>query len=348
MVIRIFFALVIFIIAAVAGVYIYWRLTGRYIQLPTGEQKPLGVVAEESKREIFVTDGVKHSVPLDEIISGGPPKDGIPPIDNPKFITVSEAEKFLGDDEPGVAFSRGKTHRFYPYQILVWHEIVNDKVPALSGIEGEGERILVTYCPLCLTGFVFDPIVEGERVEFGTSGKLWKSNLVMYDRKTESLWPQILGEAVVGEVTGTKLSLLSSDQFLFGDWKKTYLDGEVLSRDTGATRFYGTNPYGSYFKPISFARGLAGDSDTRLPADAFIFGIIVNGKAKAYPTEFLIARGMVEDEFQNITFVLRHEKDLGVVRVFKKKTDGSLERINPFSAFWFSWAATHPETEVYK
>ncbi|MBI2048279.1 MAG: DUF3179 domain-containing protein [Parcubacteria group bacterium] len=342
--------IVLIVFAGIIAVVLWQRFTRDDFNLPRGGEAKTETISipdgeadgntSFSTKEIMVTDGVKHSVPLSEIIGGGPPKDGIPSIDNPKFISIAEAEKFLNDSEPGIALDIGGSARFYPFQILVWHEIVNDTI-------GD-QRVLVTYCPLCLSGIVFDPLVRGERVEFGTSGKLWNSNLVMYDRKTESLWPQILGEAVVGEVTGTKLSLLSSDQFLFGDWKKTYLDGEVLSRDTGATRFYGTNPYGSYFKPISFARGLAGDSDTRLPADAFIFGIIVNGKAKAYPTEFLIARGMVEDEFQNITFVLRHEKDLGVVRVLKKKTDGSLERINPFSAFWFSWAATHPETEVYK
>lgn len=156
-----------------------------------------------------------------------------------------------------MAFTRGNTHKFYPYQILVWHEVVNDAV--------EGERILVTYCPLCLTGFVFDPLVKGERVEFGTSGKLWKSNLVMYDRKTESLWSQILGEAIIGEMVGSKLNLLESDLVRFGEWKERFPGGEVLSRDTGATRFYGSNPYGDYFAPVDFALQLVKTRDDRLP-----------------------------------------------------------------------------------
>lgn len=330
----------IFLLAALIGFFGYQRLTREEIQLPKGETKPLNGMAEISKREIFVTGGIKHSVPLDEILSGGPPKDGIPSIDNPKFVSVREAESFLSDDEPGVAFSRGKAHRFYPYQILVWHEIVNDII--------EGERILVTYCPLCLTGFVFDPIVKGERVEFGTSGKLWKSNLVMYDRKTDSLWPQILGEAVVGEMTGTKLPFLPSDQVRFGDWKKSHPDGQALSRDTGATRFYGTNPYGDYFVPTDFAVGLAGFKDKRLSAEALVFGIVINGKAKAYSTETVKAKGLIEDEFQNTAFVIRHEKDIDAVRMFKKNPNGTLERINPFSAFWFSWVSAYPQTEVYK
>jgi len=294
----------------------------------------------EVEKEIMITDGVKHSIPLDEILSGGPPKDGIPPIDNPKFISIREADKFLDDTEPGVAFSRDGTHRFYPYQILVWHEMVNDIV--------EGKRVLITYCPLCLTGFVFDPIVKGERVEFGTSGKLWKSNLVMYDRKTDSLWPQVLGEAVVGEMTGTKLGVLPSDQVLYGNWKKLHPKGEVLSRDTGAFRNYGYNPYGDYFAVTNLSLQLAKPTDTRLTNDAFVFGIVENGKAKAYSTEAVVKQGEVVDVFEGITFVLRHDKDLDVVRIFKKLDDGTLERVNPISGFWFSWVAAHPDTELLK
>mgnify|MGYP001602360757 FL=1 len=294
----------------------------------------------QETKEIMVTNGVRHSVPLDEILSGGPPKDGIPPIDNPKFISISEADTWLKDDEPGVAFSQGKVNRFYPYQILVWHEIVNDTV--------DGKKILVSYCPLCLTGFVSDPVVQGERVEFGTSGKLWKSNLVMYDRKTDSLWSQVLGEAIVGEMTGTKLANLPSDQIRYGNWKKQFTNGQVLSKDTGATRFYGSSPYGDYFSVTNLSLSLANPTDTRLPNDAFVFGIVVNGKAKAYATESIKAKRTVEDNFAGGLFVLRHDKELDVVRMFKKLPGGTEERINPISGFWFSWAAAHPETELFK
>lgn len=291
-------------------------------------------------KDVFLPEGTKRSVPLEEIISGGPPKDGIPSIDNPKFASVAEAQKWLKDEEPGIAFSRGDTNRFYAYQILVWHEIVNDTV--------DGERILVTYCPLCLSGFVFDPLVQGKRVEFGTSGKLWKSNLVMYDRKTDSYWSQILGEAIAGEMTGTKLTILSSDLMRFGEWKKKYPQGEVLSRDTGTIRFYGSNPYGDYFEPVDFALSLAGTQDERLAPDEFVFGIVVGERAKAYPTRIVKERGEVLDVFEGTTFVLRHDKELDVARMFKKLDNGELEQINPFSAFWFSWAAAHPDTKVFQ
>jgi hypothetical protein len=209
-------------------------------------------------------------------------------------------------------------------------------------------RILASYCPLCLTGVVFDPLVHGERVEFGTSGKLWKSNLVMYDRKTESLWSQVLGEAIAGEMTGTTLTLLPSDQLRFGEWKKQFPDGDVLSRDTGNAKFYGHSPYGDLFSVTNTALSFARPDDTRLPHDAFIFGIIVDNKAKAYHVDAIKKKGEVVDTFNGETFVLRHNKDLDVVRMFKKLPNGGEERIVPVSGFWFSWAVAHPETELHK
>jgi len=206
---------------------------------------------------------------------------------------------------------------------------------------------LVTYCPLCLTGYVFDPVVQSERVEFGTSGKLRKSNLVMYDRKTDSLWSQILGEAVVGEMTGARLKVLPSDQVLYGNWKRKYPNGEVLSRDTGATRFYGSSPYGDYFSVTNLSLSLTRPTDTRLPNDAFVFGIVINGKAKAYYIEAVKQKGEVRDIFQNQIIILRPDRELDAVRMYKESAGGE-ERINPFSSFWFSWVAAHSDTELFK
>lgn len=295
--------------------------------------------AKDSGVKIMVTDGVKHSIPLDEIIGGGPPKDGIPSIDRPKFVSIREANSFLKDSEPGIALEIGNASRFYPFQILVWHEIVNDTI--------NKQRVLVTYCPLCLSGIVFDPEVKGERVEFGTSGKLWNSNLVMYDRKTESLWSQILGQAIVGEMTDTQLEVLPSDQIRYGEWKKVHPNGEVLSRDTGAARFYGQDPYGDYYITPGTYFPLS-KRDNRLGEKEFILGIVVDGKAKAYFPPTVKAKGQIEDQFQGRTIIVRYEKAIDAVRLFEKKQDGTLERINPFGAFWFSWVAAHPQTEIYK
>lgn len=325
------------VLIVITGFFIWQRFIKDEFNLPNGKDTP----AKSLNGTVMLTEDTKHTVPLDEIMGGGPPKDGIPSIDNPKFISPKEAEEFLTDQDAGIAFSQDSIHRFYPYQILVWHEIVNDTV--------NGERVLVTYCPLCLSGFVFDPLVENERVEFGTSGKLWKSNLVMYDRKTDTLWSQILGKAIAGKLAGTKLSILPSDQMRFGVWKEKFPQGKVLSRDTGAARTYGNNPYdGIDYSGGGFSIGISNFSDDRLPRDTLVFGIVVEDKAKAYNLEAIKAAGEVRDEFSSETFVLRYEKDLDVVRMFKELQDGELERINPFSTFWFSWAAVHPNTQLYK
>ena len=332
-------------VGAILGVVLL-RQQPSSLDFPVGQESTKEVILVEDEngeimkeKEIFVTDGVRHSIPLEEILSGGPPQDGILPIDNPKFISSNEADEWLTDEEPGIAFSRGDTHRFYPYQIMVWHEIVNDTI--------EGERVLVTYCPLCLTGFVLDPVVKGERVEFGVSGKLWKSNLVLYDRKTDSLWSQVLAEGIVGEMTGTKLTILSSDQMRYGNWKKKFLQGEVLSRNTGSFKPYGDSPYGGYFDAIPFVLSLADTNDDRLAPEAFVFGIVVNGMAKAYSTETVKAQGTIEDSFEGMDFILRYDPELDVVRIYKKDAEGKEERINPISGFWFSWTAVHPDTELY-
>lgn len=328
----------ILVVLIVGGILTTFLLSGRDSSLPPGAEVPAADNGQ-SARKIMVTDGVKHSVPLNEIVAGGPPPDGIPSIDNPKFVSIGEANKFLSDSEPGVALNIDGVKRFYPFQILVWHEIVNDTI--------NGRRVLVTYCPLCLSGIVFDPLVKGERVEFGTSGKLWNSNLVMYDRKTDSFWSQILGEAIVGEMTGTQLEVLASDMIRYGDFKKAYADGEVLSRDTGTLRFYGQDPYGDYYStPGTYFP--VGKKDDRLNDKDFILGIVVNGKAKAYWPEAVKKAGEIEDRFEGKTIIARYEKEIDAMRMFEKKSDGTLERINPFSAFWFSWVAAHPNTELYR
>lgn len=299
-------------------------------------------IAPRSEPAAPIGEGVadmKSIVPLDQIVGGGPPKDGIPSIDNPKFVSVGEAESFLSGTDPGVAVSINSMDRFYPFQILVWHEIVNDTFGS--------QRVLVSYCPLCSTAIVFDPVVEGERVEFGTSGKLYESNLVMYDRKTNSYWSQILGQAIAGALAGQTLSILPSDITTFGEWKKKFFEGQVLSKDTGATRFYGVDPYGDYYSSDDVFFEVSNE-DARLEKKDFILGIVVEGKTKAYYPPSIKQKGEIIDTFMGKTIVAKYDADLDAVRLFEKKESGTLERINPFGSFWFSWAAVHPETELYK
>jgi len=291
------------------------------------------------EKEIMITDGVKHTLPLDEILSGCPSKDCIPSIDNPVFETVNDANDWLSEDDIGLALSIDGTERFYPYRILVTHEIVNDTI--------NGKRVLVTYCPLCFTGIVFDPVVKGERVEFGVSGKLWNSNLLMYDRKTDTLWSQVTAEAVVGEQTGAELDVIPSDITKFGLWSNEHPTGESLSRDTGRFSTYKSIPYGGDLTNIKPFFPLSNEDD-RLPETAFVLGIVLDGQAKAYLFDAVKNAGKIEDSFAGHSIVASYSADTDAVRIFEKLEDGTLERLPSIPVFWFSWAATHPETELLK
>lgn len=309
-----------------------------------------GFIVINSSNEQLITDNItgdvedgmneeKHSVPLDEILSGGPPKDGIPSIDDPKFLSTKEGDEFLKDEETGQGLCIKGDCRFYPYQVLVWHEMVNDTVG--------GEPALITYCPLCLTGITFERKLEGKVVEFGTSGKLWRSNLVMYNRSDdpskESYWSQVLGEAIVGEFTGTKLKIIPSSPVKYGDWKKLHPDTKVLSKDTGFSRVYGYDPYGDYYTSDEVGFGASFD-DKRLHQKEFVLGIEVDGKFKAYHSPALKV-GTTEDEFNGQTIVIEKNAE-GIVRMFRGASEGEDQ---PFiGGFWFSWLAAHPDTELFK
>lgn len=218
----------------------------------------------------------------DEIISGGPPPDGIPPIDEPKFQSVTGVD-WLSDPQPVVALEVNGDARAYPLQILTWHEIVNDEVG--------GQPVTVTYCPLCNTPVVWKrPVVDGAVTTFGTSGNLYRSNLVMYDRATESYWPQLTGQAVTGPLTGRTLELVPAQIVSFGDFRATFPEGRVLSRDTGFDRPYGTNPYPGYDRiedPFLFQ----GDPDPRLAPTERVIGITVTDDAVAFPYSTLQKMG---------------------------------------------------------
>jgi len=184
------------------------------------------------------TDFTKASVDLAEFLGGGPPKDGIPPIDEPRYESIADAREWLTDRSPVIAFSIGDEARAYPLAVLMWHEIAND---TLGGVP-----VVVTFCPLCNTALVFDRELDGVVHDFGTTGNLRFSDLVMYDRQTESWWQQATGEAIVGELTGRKLTFLPAQIVSLADFERAHPDGDVLSRDTGNPRDYGRNPYVGY------------------------------------------------------------------------------------------------------
>lgn len=292
---------------------------------------------EQDENIQFLDDGTPYTIHPSEFLSGGPPKDGIPSIDNPRFIEAENADKWLPDDELGLGVTYKGVSRFYPFRILVSHEIVNDVI--------SDDPILVTYCPLCFTGIAFIRELDGEPVEFGVSGKLYNSELVMYDRKTDSYWPQSLGRAVLGPSTGKQIQKIASDTVLYGDWKRVYPDTFVLSKDTGFFRGYdGFNPYGAdgEFSDINLQFPLE-NRDARLGEYTIVYGIEVNGAFKAYPRDVLAGAGHIEDIVGGERVIVAFDSDL-------KSADAHIEdgeELIVETLFWFAWAAFHPETELY-
>lgn len=213
--------------------------------------------ASAQSGEFPKTDFETRSVELSEIMSGGPPRDGIPPIDTPVFVSIAEAGDWLKGDEPVIYFEHEGDARAYPLQILIFHEIVNDVV---------GEKpVSVTFCPLCNASIVFDRQVEGELLDFGTTGRLRRSDLIMYDRQSETWWQQFTGTGIVGKYTDTELVQLNSQIISFDTFRKTSPAGKVLSKDTGYLRRYGENPYAGYDSIDSKPFLYRGELDPRLP-----------------------------------------------------------------------------------
>ncbi len=300
---------------------------------PTQEIK-LDTPLTEMEIKTTIT-GKKYIVEPEKIRSGGPPKDGIPSIDNPKYVSLEEAEGWIQDNELVLAIIYKGVKRVYPLQIMVWHEIVNDKIA--------GDPILITYCPLCGSGIAYERKIDGQEVEFGTSGKLYNSNLVMYDRETDTYWTQIDGLAIVGELTGSKLTPVSIDTVVWRDWKKAHPDSEVLSQDTGFNRKYGRDPYGNYYED-SFLIFPVDNEDNRIHPKTVIFGIEVDGNFKAYKEEDLIRLKSVEDTVGSTRISIKREES-GIVKITNLETK---EEIVKERDFWFAWYAFHPNTGLYE
>ena len=238
-----------------------------------------------------------HSVPYSEIFSGGPPPDGIPPIDSPKFESVSSADNWLGEREPVIFFQIDEDVRAYPLQIMTWHEIVNDTV--------DGQPVVVTFCPLCNTALVFErPVIDGELLTFGTSGNLRNSDLVMYDRQTESWWQQFSGEAIVGDLTGTQLTFLPASIISWLDFKTQFPEGLVLSLDTGFSRNYGSNPYIGYDDVNQSPFLFTGELDDRLRPMVRVLGILLpDDSAVAFTFDRLAEVQVINDTLGDTHFV---------------------------------------------
>jgi hypothetical protein len=296
------------------------------------------------KMEWGKTDFTKHSVEFSEIMSGGPPKDGIPSIDDPKFVALADVKDIAGT-EPVIGFSHNGDARAYPLRILIWHEIVNDTVGGLP--------ITVTYCPLCNSAIVFDRRLEGRVLDFGTTGKLRKSDLVMYDRQTESWWQQFIGEGIVGEMTGKRLKMLPARVESLANFRKRFKTAKILVPNHPGMRAYGRNPYAGYdsaARPFLFR----GEFPKGIKPMAYVVAV---GK-QAWPLELIRRKKTVTSGDLRLSWsagqnsaldsrTIESGRDLGNVVVQKKDASGWRDAVHDLT-FAFVFHTFVPDGVIHK
>lgn len=313
----------------------------------------------------------------DNIRSGGPPKDGIPSIDEPVLVTARDA-RFLSDDDVVFGIVREGEARAYPQLVLVWHEIVND--------EFDDGPLSVTYCPLTGSTVAFRGTApNGEPLTFGTSGDLVNSNLLMYDRQTDSRWPQILGQAILGPSRGRRLEEIPLDWTTWDRWRRAHPDTLVLSTKTGHLRTYGRDPYGSYTPLGGYYEGAdlffpVMHEDGRLPKKEVVIGVKAGRGLVAVRKSLLRQRRVVAATAGGKPVVVLHDVSLDEGRAFHARAEGEelrfeptgkgrftagdsswdafgralsgplagtrLPRLASYDVMWFAWAAFFPDTEL--
>jgi hypothetical protein len=272
-----------------------------------------------------------RTIDADEIRAGGPPRDGIPALDAPPHVPIVAAP--WPADEIVLGLVVGDEARAYPVSILSWHELVNDELG--------GRPVLVSYCPLCGTGIVFDRRIGGETHRFGVSGLLYRSDLLLFDRETASLWSQIAARAVTGPHEGERLVVLRAAMHRLADWRERHPASTILSRDTGHRRPYEESPYAGY--AVSEEVPFPVPRDDRYHPKMPTIGLrLPDGPARAFPaSEIVAAGGRVRDRLAGREVAVAYDPD---AQVFRVEAPPEVEVIE---GFWFAWMAFHPESSVF-
>ena len=282
------------------------------------------------------TDFSRHTVPYGGIMSGGVPRDGIPPIYDPKHVTIEDADTWIEDQEPVVAVEIAGDARAYPLQILTWHEIANDIVAEVP--------VAVTFCPLCNSAIAFDRRLDGVVHTFGVSGNLRNSDLIMWDHETQTWWQQLTGEAIIGSLAGKRLSILPAPIVSYADFKEAHPNGVVLSRETGHSRSYGSNPYAGYDKVDDPPFLFRGDLDGRLLPKERVAAVTIEGVDTAFPYSVLREEGAVNHTVGDSSFVVFYKpgtvsaldsgsipdsREVGATAVYRSNLDGQSLTFQP-------------------
>ncbi|MQA04443.1 MAG: DUF3179 domain-containing protein [Streptosporangiales bacterium] len=276
----------------------------------------------------------------DNIVSGGPGKDGIPAIDEPRFVPARRTELLGADPVFGLAY-RGVV-RAYPQLVLVWHEIVNDRIGA--------QRLSVTYCPLTGSAFAVQGEAGTRPLTFGTTGQLVNSNLLMYDRETESQWPQLAGTAIRGRLRGHRLTTVPLLWTTWRHWRETHPDTVVLSTDTGHVRNYGDDPYGTYTPPGGYYTGDALlfpvlQESQRFRPKEVVVAVRLGDHTAAVRKQAIVRRRRIEFTLADVPLEAGWDDRLATARI-RRIDGGSASAVDFFDVMWFAWYAFHPDTEV--
>lgn len=317
-------------------------------------------------------------IPQDEVFDGGPGKDGIPALTNPNPISLDQAD-YLSDDDLVLGYSNGENHRAYPHDILDWHEIINDEL--------DDNKIAVTYCPLTGTGIGWSRSIAGEETTFGVSGLLYNTNLIPYDRGTDSNWCQISLTCVNGSLQGEKIESFHLIETTFKTWKSMFPNSSVLSTNTGFTRNYGRYPYGAYRTNNDLFLFPVSPKDERLPAKERVLTVLNDENAKVYRfNQFENGGDLLSDQYDDLDLIIIGDKDRNFMVAFKNDLNGSthqfsyvsngsgsvvfkdelgnqydlfgkivdgpnkgniLSPVTSFMAYWFSIGAFYPAAKIY-
>lgn len=277
------------------------------------------------------------AVPITEIQHGGPPRDGIPAINQPHYVSANEADFMRLDDRVLGLELKGQAYA-YPLFIMNWHEIVNDQI--------SGKAFVVSYCPLCGTGMAFESKVQGRRLVFGVSGLLYNSDVLFYDKATESLWSQIRRQAIVGPSKGLSLKQLPLQHTLWFKWQQQYPNTRVLTPNQGHKRNYRRDPYRGYETSRKLFFDVAHKISREYHPKEQVLGVLIDDRAKAYPFKELLKKDKKQfaDTLAGRSFIVKWDKETNTASV--EDMQGKL--IVSTVAFWFAWYAFHPETEIFR
>lgn len=292
---------------------------------------PITGCSAQSKNGFDLQDAL---VPVEHVLSGGPSKDGIPAIDSPHFVAADEAG-FLNPSSIVLGLIHKGFAKAYPINILNWHEIVNDSF--------NGDPVAITFCPLCGSGMAFYASIDGKAHTFGVSGLLYNSDVLLYDRQTESLWSQLMTQAISGPNKGKRLTSLPVLHTTWEDWRTRYPKTLVLSTETGFNRDYRYSPYDQYLESPQIMYPVTAVSRRYHPKEA-VLGLEIDNRFKAYPfVELEKSADTFSDKVGETVVTIRYDRQHRAAAVF----DQQGRQLAGVRTFWFAWYAFHPKTDVY-